>query len=393
MKVLYIAPEYPSAGRTAAQVRANALLPQLAQRTDLQILAYPPPDGLSGRLLDDCTTSVERAAPGKLALLCATMSSSPRAFLRYNTRNARAELARVLQDFSPDVVHFDSIGTLALLDDVLAVADRPKIIAHTHDAVSRLYDRLAGSAPLGRGILTRKEQRKLAALERNLLPQTDSVIVDSEEDAAFLKSQAPGARVDLVPLGVDLNRFEPNGELADLGPKAVVFSGSMGSEQSADAAAFLAQKVMPRVWAEHPDAHLFIVGGNPTEQVKSLEADKVTVTGFVDDLTASLRAANVYACPLRLGSGMRTRVVEALACGADMVATSFAVRGLHDAESPDAPFYLADDEQTFAERIMAILDGRLPRRGESAVKYAAERYSWAAVADQICAIYDEIVVQ
>ena len=52
MKVLYIAPEYPSAGRTAAQVRANALLPQLAQRTDLQILAYPPPDGLSGRLLD-----------------------------------------------------------------------------------------------------------------------------------------------------------------------------------------------------------------------------------------------------------------------------------------------------------------------------------------------------
>jgi len=54
---------------------------------------------------------------------------------------------------------------------------------------------------------------------------------------------------------------------------------------------------------------------------------------------------------------------------------------------------LADDEQTFAERIMAILDGRLPRRGESAVKYAAERYSWAAVADQICAIYDEIVVQ
>ena len=72
MKVLYIAPEYPSAGRTAAQVRANALLPQLAQRTDLQILAYPPPDGLSGRLLDDCTTSVERAAPGKLALLCAT---------------------------------------------------------------------------------------------------------------------------------------------------------------------------------------------------------------------------------------------------------------------------------------------------------------------------------
>lgn len=391
MKVLYIAPEYPSAGKNAAQVRANALIPRLKDRLDLRVFSFPPHEAEEAPMPDAITTQVARARPGTLALLRASTSRSPRAFVRYGTPQAREALRQLLEGFQPDVVHFDSIGTLALLDIVLAARCRPRIVAHTHDAVSQLYARLgADSSPIQR-ILTRREQRKYARFEREVLPRCDTVIVDSPEDAAFLSRQTGGSRVDLVPIGADISRFAPTGNRADLAANSIVFSGSMASEQSGDAADFLVNQIMPVVWKRFPDAHAYIVGGNPTARVLALAGERVTVTGFVDELTDYLRAASVYACPLRLGSGMRTRVIEALACGTRIVATSFAMRGVAVPEHGTRPWIEGEDAESLAEGILQLLDGEQPELGRQAAAHASDNYSWDAVTGEIVSVYEGIL--
>lgn len=391
MKILYVAPEYPSAGRNAAQVRANSLLPRLAEGVDLRVLAFPPPEGeVNGDTVAQ-TTKVDRVNPGKLDLFRGTYSRTPRAFLRYGAFQARHSFASMLEDFRPDVVHFDSIATLALFDLACSAASKPRIVAQTHDSVSELYRRMMDGAPLLRRMITGPEQRKYARIEREELSLCDSVIVDSPEDADFLRGQTGGRRVDLIPIGVDANRFSPKGEKAKLGSRAIIFSGSMASEQSADAADFLVNRIMPRVWQRFPDAHVHLVGGNPTPRVSALVQKRVTVTGFVEDLPAYLRAASVYACPLRLGSGMRTRVIEALACGSRIVASSFAVRGIALPEEGEAPWLVGDDEFAMAQGIERVLDGSEPSLSMRAAQHAAGQYSWAAVAGQLITVYRSLL--
>jgi glycosyltransferase involved in cell wall biosynthesis len=336
---------------------------------------------------------VARAKAGPLSLAAATLSSRPRAFLRYNTAEAREELHRLLVDFRPDIVHFDSIGTMALLDVVLATPNRPKIVAHTHDAVSQLYLRLSQSGQLFRRVLAWTEYRKLLIHEQRDLHNCDAIIVDSPEDAGYLATATGNQYLATVPIGVDLQTFCADGPGVPLAQPALLFTGSMASIQSADAAAFLVNEVMPRVWANHAECHLYLIGNQPLPEIQALISNRVHVTGFVDDLPAYLRAASVYVCPLRLGSGMRTRVVEALACGAPMVATPMALRGLADPPDGDyAPWLVAESATSFAQGIDEILSGHHKDLPARASDYAQQHYSWDAVARSILDVYREIGV-
>lgn len=390
-RVLYIAPEYPSPGENAAQVRANALLPRLRALTDLRVLAFPPDGAAVSTTTEPGLHPVARADIGPLRLVVATLSPRPRAFLRYDTPEVRGTLLRLLADFQPDVVHFDSIGTMALLDVVLGLPRRPKIVAHTHDAVSQLYSRLSQSGSILRRALTWAEYRKFLVHERSKQGKSNAIIVDSPEDANYLTRATDGPIVATIPIGVDLQTFCPDGPRAPLTQPALVFSGSMASIQSVDAAAFLVNEVMPLIGPQHPDCHLYLVGNGPLPEVRALASDQVHVTGFVDDLAAHLRAAAVYVCPLRLGSGMRTRVIEALACGVPTVATPMALRGLARPRDGHAvPWIVAETAESFATGIDAILSGSHADLSSRATAYVQQNHSWDAVARAILQTYRDI---
>lgn len=392
-RVLYIAPEYPSVGESAAQVRANALLPCLRAMTDLRVLAFPPDGHAIPSVGQVGVNSVERGAASPIELALATFSRYPRAFMRYRTRDSIAEMRRILTEFQPDVVHFDTIGTLALLETVLAAPRRPKIVAHTHDAVSQLYRRLSRrGSPVSRA-LSWIEWRKYLAYENVNLRSVDAIIVDSVEDANYLSRSTAGVHVATIPIGVDLSIYSPTGPYAPVVTPALVFSGSMASAQSVDAAMFLVNHIMPMVWGRHSDCHLYLVGNRPGPRVRDLVSERVHVTGFVEDLPAYLRSAAAYVCPLRMGSGMRTRVVEALACGAPVIASPMALRGLVEAPEAGAlPWIVAQTSEEFTTGIDAILNGLHPEIAERASAYASQKYSWNATARSILRCYRDIGV-
>ena len=389
MKVLYLAPEFPSAGSNAAQARAKALLPRLAKRVDLRTMAFPldPKDRELEAEVD--FVACDRAEVGALQLARTSVAGEIRAFSRFDTHSARDTLRNLLENFRPDIVHFDSIAMLAFLDQVRSANPPPKAVAHTHDAVSQLYKSVAFSGSVRSFMMYASEYLKIRRFEQTSLANCEAVVVDSEEDAQFLRGQG-SKDVFTIPIGVDTKRFSPEGPMADLGSPSIVFSGSMGAEQSVDAAQFIVADIMPRVWAQHPRAQVYIVGNAPPKKVRALADDRIHVTGFVDDLTAYLRAADVYLCPLRLGSGMRTRVIEALACGARVVATPFAVRGLSKQDGADTPWRTGEDAKALADAILEVYESSGDKERRDAADYAAAHFSWDAVADMVAALYRRV---
>lgn len=388
---MYIANELADQAATAAQVRVRALLPTLQVETKLHVIAFPPqgiPVSEASASGIDHVQFVPRRQMGRAALVSATFGSTPRAFRRFDTPDVRAVLTKSLAEHRPDIVHFDGFATLGLLDFVADTSPASTIVAHIHDAQSARLKPFTRRGSLVERAQMTLEHFKALAFEKRRLASADLVLVDSSEDRDYLRAITGHENIQTLPLGFDPAAFAPSGTKVALEQPAIVYSGSMGARQSVDGALFLAREVMPLVWKRHPETHLYVVGGGPTEEVQALENNKVHVTGFVDDLAAYLRSATVYACALRLGSGMRTRVIEALACGTTMVATPMSVRGLEKPGSA-APWIIADTAEEFASSIDCVLANRAPQLGKKASDFAISSFSWGTVARRLLDLYRE----
>jgi glycosyltransferase involved in cell wall biosynthesis len=196
------------------------------------------------------------------------------------------------------------------------------------------------------------------------------VTVFTERDRDELALLGAPTSISVIPFGVEA----PEHPLDPLGSGDVVlFLGNFVHEPNVDAARRLAETIFPRLRALHPGATLELVGPEPPP---GLEAEAVVVTGAVPDVTPHLDRAAVFVAPLRLGGGMRVKVLEALAAGKAVVASPLAVEGLEVRDGEELVLAETDDE--FAERVAQLLGDPERRRAlaERARRFALERLGW-----------------
>jgi glycosyltransferase involved in cell wall biosynthesis len=226
-----------------------------------------------------------------------------------------------------------------------------------------------------------------------LVDQFDRVLVTSQTDKTALESlrRLRGeSRISVLPNGVDLDHFAAGN--GDREPATLVFSGKMSYHANATAALYVANEVMPLVWARRPDVRLRIAGSRPPAQVRRLAENhdgRVEVTGYVPDMRVPLQQATVAVAPLLYGAGIQNKVLEAMACGAPVVTSSRAVAALR--VRPGVDCLVADTPQAFAAEIVRLLDdaGLRQRMTDAARRYVEMNHSWGQVAAQLEAIYRE----
>ncbi len=203
---------------------------------------------------------------------------------------------------------------------------------------------------------------------------------------------APGCPVSVVPNGIDVARYAVADTSLDLGPAPLVFTGSMGYRPNVDAALWFANHVLDRVRAHVPEACFFIVGSRPHQRLNSLrDRDGVQITGWVPDVNPFLSAAAVYVVPLRMGSGTRLKLLQAMAARRAIVSTQVGAQGL-DVQDGEQ-LRLADTEEAFARAVIELLRDPTQREalGERAAQYVARGYDWPVIAPRLLAAYDEVL--
>jgi glycosyltransferase involved in cell wall biosynthesis len=156
------------------------------------------------------------------------------------------------------------------------------------------------------------------------------------------------------------------------------------------AASHLVKKIMPRVWIERPDTKVWIVGKDPTQEVKQLALDfpdRVVVTGSVPNLAEYLQRASVAVVPIVYGAGVQNKALEAMACATPVVSSHRAVAAL--SVTSGETLLVAEDDETFARHTLRLLnDGDLRARLSSAGRAFVETYhSWDAIAARLEEIY------
>lgn len=206
-----------------------------------------------------------------------------------------------------------------------------RTVLDMHDLLFRAFE--AGLADEGlSGESLRKRVERYRAREEAAWLDFDALIAINREELDYAARRVPpDCRLFHAPMGTDLESWPYRGGEGAFGggPPRFGFYGGLASRRNQDEALLCAREVMPEVWRERPDAELWIIGNKPPERVRALAADpRIRVTGFVDDPGELLGGLAALFCPWRGRFGFRSRLVEAMASGAPVVATDDAVAGM-----------------------------------------------------------------
>jgi glycosyltransferase involved in cell wall biosynthesis len=296
-------------------------------------------------------------------------------------RGFRQVVRRLAMEQGFDVIHTRGLPMAPFA--VAAGAERPRML--------EMGDSTALGARRGEGGSLRGAARAWLAskIESQTLPGFDVVTTVADADAAEMRRLSSRARVEVVPTGVDSSHFRPL-SVAEA-PANALFVGAMSYPPNVAAALWFANEVLPRIRSRRADARFVIVGRNPAPEIQALAARPgIEVTGLVPDVRPHVAAATVVVVPMVSGSGIKNKVMEALAMARPVVATRLGVEGV--AVTAGTHLLVADEAPAFAEAVLRLFAdaGERRRLGESGRQFIEAHYTWDACARRYDALYREL---
>ena len=269
-----------------------------------------------------------------------------------------------------DILYVDGLATSQYVESTSA---RPAVL-DIHDSWTLLLTR-SMKAQKSKRLALHFEAWEAGRKERSLAQNFSLVITNSPIDESVIKSLAPSVKTLTIGNGVDTEFFRSNGGAVQW--TKLVFTGVLEYGPNEDAVVYFCESILPSIRERVPEIEFWVVGSAPTAKVQSLaQLPGVHVTGSVPDVRPYLESAGLFVCPLRFGSGVKNKILAALAMGKPVVATRVSLDGLDLREDHD--LLVADNSASFADQVIRLLNDRrlaeeLGRTGQSSVK---QRYSW-----------------
>jgi glycosyltransferase involved in cell wall biosynthesis len=295
-------------------------------------------------------------------------------------------IRHLLAETTFDLVHVDTIGMAAYLDD-LGVT--PALMAHMGAETFMMRRRITNEPSALRRWFFRQEARMLESYERDNCSRVALNVVVSELDRERLRQCAPAAKFAIVSNGVDIDYYKP---AMARGVRSLVFAGRLDQYASRDAIMSFMAFTWPMLRRRYPDAEIHILGNNAPDALIDLATpgSGVHVHGFVPDVRVFFDIAAVSICPLRDGGGTRMKILDALAQGMPIVATTVACEGLDVV--PERHLLIADSPEGFVAQIGRLFDDPDLRMelSKNARALAEDVYSWDKTIESLLECYQEV---
>lgn len=313
-------------------------------------------------------------------MLLATLGSQPFQVRYFYQAPVHRRVKALLKSFQPDHIYCQLARAAEYVKKERTVT---KTIDY-QDAFSANMLSRSRIAPWYMRPILRQEYRRMLTYENLLFEYFEGKTIISEQDRNLIFHDKR-AEIDVVPNGVDVHYFKPGERKPTVD---LVFTGNMNYPPNVDCAQFLAQEVLPMVWKQRPETTLMISGANPSAKVQALRSDKVEITGWVEDIRDAYNAARIFVAPMRLGTGMQNKLLEAMSLGIPCI-TSPQVNNALGAE-PGKHLLLASDASQCAHQILSLLQDEeqirsLARAGRDFIE---SNFSWEKSGEKLESVFN-----
>ncbi len=398
MKILFISTWFPYPHDNGARIRIYHLLQALAQQHPLTLVAFlPSPEDKQylPELKSWCTQVevIERDPfwrdPRKK--IGGYFSTRPRDIIR----SYSVEMSRLVDSLTTQN-NFDIVlaSTLFTAEYSLQINDIPRILEEQNYTTGWMEERYkAQRNPLRRasGWFT---WQKCQRYERWLYPQFAAVTMVSDRDRQAVRKAIPRytGRLEVIPNGVDLETRHPG--LAEPVLDTLVFNGSLTYAANREAMRWFTGQIWSLIRQRRPQARLTITGRTEGVDLGWLPKDaNIHLSGYLEDVRPAVAGSWLAVAPLLDGSGTRLKILEAMALGTPVVATSKGAEGLE--VTPGQDILIADRAEAFAGECLRVLEdaqlrGRLAQNGRRLVE---QRYGWDAIGRRFCELVEDVAAE
>lgn len=278
----------------------------------------------------------------------------------FYSSKAKKKVHDLIKHHKPDML----FGQLLRVAPYLHKVKTPKTIDY-QDVFSMGMKRRAEIA----GIFTRPffemEYNRLKKYERRVFDEFDVKTIISEPDRANIDHPQRN-KILIVPNGVDHEYYKPQEreKIYD-----IVFTGNMGYAPNVNAVEYLAYEIMPKVWEKLPNAKLYIAGAQPDLKVKRVACDNIIVSGWIDDMRDAYAQSRIFIAPMRIGTGLQNKLLEAMSMKIPCITTSLANGSLHAVNGKE--ILVDNNSSELAADIVYLL-----KRPDKAAELAEEGYNF-----------------
>lgn len=332
-----------------------------------------------------CEPVLVPAVPLAPALALLRSGGAPVSIARHSLPAVMKEVERRLGSGGFDLVHAEQLQALPQAEP--AFARGIPVVLRAQNVESDLWAAAARRGRGARGLLLRREAKRLAAWEGRAVRRVASALALTREDAARLGELAQGGgRIGVVR--APFPELPPgSGRLA--GDPAVVVFGSRGWLPNEDSVAWYLEDVWPAVRAEVPGAVLHLYGTDLSDRSAPLKS--VVVHPPPGDSSEAFPPGSILAVPLRIASGVRIKILEAWARGVPVVATPAALAGLEVEDGREA--LVAREPREFAAAIRRLLEepGLAAALIQEGLRARRERHDPAAIGARLLEEYGKIL--
>lgn len=397
MRILVVSPFPPFPPADGGKVRVFNLIRELSQRNEVTLLCFYAGEGELSDLKElerYCRVEpVERRELVGLGSLFFNMrhvlSPYPIISLAYRSKRMHERLNALLASGFFDVVQIELTEMARYLPEAF-----PGVKALTEQDLSFVtqYRRARNASGIVWKAFFYIQWLKSRWLERRVSGRFDLRILMSESDAKTLRKLCPGDRFLVTPNGA--NPLSPEEALAPFEPgKRLLYIGSTGHWPNRDGLLYFHEVIFPILKEICPGVKLDVAGSDPVGALKPLESDPdIRLHGFVKETGPMLKTA-ISIVPLRVGSGTRLKILEAMAAGSPVVSTSIGCEGIEARNNEN--ILIADTPREFAEACKRLMEDRSLsdriRRGGYAL--VTEKYSWEKIAAGLERRYMELLAE
>ena len=380
MRILFVSPFLPYPPIAGGHRQVWTWLTRLSRHHETAFVGFYERESEAGnveQIARHCAVTRARLRQPTPHAYC-SFAQAPRWVSESYSAELAHDISQVAAGFRPDVVQFlhTNMGQyLSCVNGAAAVITALDIAFVAH---RRSFAEMSGrpgvwaADPIVDRLHARFEWLRMLRHETALFRRADHIITVSEHDAGIVRAVANHNRVTAVPPGVEREQLTPRPRRPE--PNHVLYVGHMEHLPNLFGLTFLYCQVWPIVRRELPEVRLTIAGKGTREEMgrlgpnilRAMEGDPtVRIAGFVPDLGALMDRCSAMAAPLQIGSGVRNKVIEAMAAGLPVVTTELGAEGLeveHERE-----LLIADDGQTFAGELVRVLrDAQLQSRFSAA---------------------------
>ncbi len=298
----------------------------------------------------------------------------------------KEKIISIIDEYNIDVLHLQNGRISLMLNQFRKI---PVVMDKADLDTLAIYREIKQSKIL-RKILLLKYFFITMMLEKRQLGSFHAATFVSEIDAHYARKLNKASYIKVITNGVNTNYFSPLPGIVPDDP-SIIFFGNMDFPPNVDAATYIYNEIYPLVQASFPEVKFYIVGNNPLPQIMQYKSKKVIVTGFVEDIRSFVMRASVVVVPMRMGSGIKNKILEAMAMGKPVVANNNGVEAL-DEETKNC-ILLGDTPQQIAKIIIKLLDNEELRKdlGERARMCVLKNFQWIYAAWEYLELYRELI--